>query len=95
MHPANPIPRAENLHPGETYLLCLPPQPPLVVTLLAQAPCPAVVIVADEHQRRFPVDRLSLYPLPARPAGLPGEAGDCFPSLRSGQYARCARLKWV
>ena len=89
------LPRPARLHPGAIYLLCLPPQPPLtaaclVVTLLAEAPCPAVVIVADEHHRRFPVDRLSLYHLPARPAGLPGEEGDCFPSLRSGQAAALA-----
>jgi len=69
-HPA--LPRPASLHPGAHYLLCLPPQLPLaaaclVVTLLAQAPCPAVVIVADEHHRRFPVDRRFLYAL-AEPA---------------------------
>lgn len=65
-HPA--LPHPARLHPGASYLLCLPPQPPIaaachVVTLLAQAPCPAVVIVADEHDRRFPVDRRCLYAL--------------------------------
>ena len=68
MPPLSNLLSPTSLHPGASCLLCLPPQPPLaaacqVVTLLAQAPCPAVVIVADAHGHRFPVDRRCLYAL--------------------------------
>ena len=58
-------PHPETLQPGQKYLYHLPPGSPdeaacRVVTLLTQSPCPAVVIVADERHRRFPVDRRSL-----------------------------------
>ena len=58
------------LHPGQHYLLRYFSDPSgqpacRVVTLIRSTVCPAMVIVEDAQQRRFPCDRLYLIELDA------------------------------